>query len=67
MKNIEIVNKATFAVHKALFKVKKHSPEILITAGVIGTVASAVMACKATRSEERRVGKECRSRWSPYH
>ena len=23
-------------------------------------------ACK-NRSEERRVGKECRSRWSPYH
>ena len=24
--------------------------------------------CKALcRSEERRVGKECRSRWSPYH
>ena len=22
---------------------------------------------KNTRSEERRVGKECRSRWSPYH
>ena len=22
---------------------------------------------KMTRSEERRVGKECRSRWSPYH
>ena len=22
---------------------------------------------RATRSEERRVGKECRSRWSPYH
>ena len=21
----------------------------------------------AKRSEERRVGKECRSRWSPYH
>ena len=21
----------------------------------------------ANRSEERRVGKECRSRWSPYH
>ena len=27
---------------------------------VIGTVIGA-------RSEERRVGKECRSRWSPYH
>ena len=22
---------------------------------------------KGNRSEERRVGKECRSRWSPYH
>ena len=22
---------------------------------------------KMSRSEERRVGKECRSRWSPYH
>ena len=22
---------------------------------------------KSKRSEERRVGKECRSRWSPYH
>ena len=22
---------------------------------------------QADRSEERRVGKECRSRWSPYH
>ena len=25
------------------------------------------MAHKHARSEERRVGKECRSRWSPYH
>src|SRR2546422_10698630 len=24
-------------------------------------------ATKVRRSEERRVGKECRSRWSPYH
>ena len=23
--------------------------------------------CLSSRSEERRVGKECRSRWSPYH
>ena len=26
-----------------------------------------VMQIAAKRSEERRVGKECRSRWSPYH
>ena len=25
------------------------------------------MAVVSIRSEERRVGKECRSRWSPYH
>ena len=25
------------------------------------------LATNALRSEERRVGKECRSRWSPYH
>ena len=25
------------------------------------------IAVVLTRSEERRVGKECRSRWSPYH
>ena len=25
------------------------------------------LAPEADRSEERRVGKECRSRWSPYH
>src|SRR3712207_9435950 len=26
-----------------------------------------VVQCDGQRSEERRVGKECRSRWSPYH
>src|SRR3712207_8975959 len=25
------------------------------------------LTCLGARSEERRVGKECRSRWSPYH
>ena len=26
-----------------------------------------IIAIEGIRSEERRVGKECRSRWSPYH
>ena len=26
-----------------------------------------ILLTDAMRSEERRVGKECRSRWSPYH
>src|SRR3712207_4872310 len=29
--------------------------------------AAVIVPPRATRSEERRVGKECRSRWSPYH
>jgi len=36
--------------------IERHTPDL------------AVIACNtASRSEERRVGKECRSRWSPYH
>ena len=29
--------------------------------------AAAASLAVSSRSEERRVGKECRSRWSPYH
>ena len=35
-------------VHKVGFQLRKHSPEILTAVGVVGTVASAVIACKAT-------------------
>lgn len=48
MKKTDFMLKASRTFHRAGFKIKKYSPEILITAGVIGTVASAVMACKAT-------------------
>lgn len=48
MKKAEIMNKVSGTVGKIGFQLKKHSPEILIVAGVIGTVASTVMACKAT-------------------
>ena len=42
----------------------------LVAAGeVSGTMDDALkrIAAQLLRSEERRVGKECRSRWSPYH
>ena len=32
-----------------------------------GNILLALQKSEAYRSEERRVGKECRSRWSPYH
>lgn len=35
-------------VNTIIFSTKKHSPEILIVTGVIGVVASTVLACKAT-------------------
>ena len=38
----------TKTFYKAAFQLKKHSPEILMVAGVAGTVVSAVMACKTT-------------------
>lgn len=43
-----IVNKVSGCLGKVTFGLKKHSPEILVVAGVVGTVASTVMACKAT-------------------
>ena len=51
---IGIIVVAVFVLVVAAFIVHLFSPQIpsLIT---------------ADRSEERRVGKECRSRWSPYH
>src|SRR2546426_11912261 len=41
----------------------------LVLEGDALTEASGTIQVKSvdTRSEERRVGKECRSRWSPYH
>src|SRR5256885_3919094 len=45
------------------------SPSILSTAQgwLKASTSPRSMARRLSRSEERRVGKECRSRWSPYH
>ena len=48
MKANEIMSKASGALNKIGFGLKKRSPEILVAVGVVGTVVSAVMACKAT-------------------
>ena len=50
--------------------------DTLITKIMLGTIGCVpalddlfkrAFHCQGKRSEERRVGKECRSRWSPYH
>ena len=43
-----IIKGAGSTLSKVGLQIQKHSPEILVTVGVIGTVASTVMACKAT-------------------
>lgn len=48
MKKVEIMKTVSTSFNKMGFQLKKHSPEILVVAGVVGTVVSAVMACKAT-------------------
>ena len=49
MKNkTEIMKSVNGVTSKAVMKLKKHSPEILVVAGIAGTVVSAILACKAT-------------------
>lgn len=49
MKNkTEIMKSVNGVASKTVMKLKKHSPEILVMAGIVGTVVSAVLACKAT-------------------
>src|SRR2546430_2729649 len=42
------------------------SSQALLTP-LVGVLWSLDVSWRIARSEERRVGKECRSRWSPYH
>ena len=47
-----------------IFRAKEDSERIPLTIADFDRTAGTVTII---RSEERRVGKECRSRWSPYH
>ena len=46
---------------------KKQATDILNNLGLSMSTAINIFLKQVIRSEERRVGKECRSRWSPYH
>lgn len=52
MNKTEIMANLTRTFNRTGLKLKKHSPEILLAAGVVGVVASGVMACKATLKVE---------------
>src|SRR2546425_13166737 len=56
------------AIHRQSKEHGKKLGEILVGMGVITQAdLERYMRVQIERSEERRVGKECRSRWSPYH
>ena len=65
MSNVSVYNMegnevGTLELNDAVFGVEVN--EHLVHMAVVRQLAN-----KRQRSEERRVGKECRSRWSPYH
>lgn len=66
MKNIAIMNTATNLVSNVGFKLKKHSPEILVISGIVGVVSSAVMACKATM-KVNEIMEECKQQIDTIH
>ena len=45
----------------------KNRTDIVVGDEVVGYDEQTIAPYMQCRSEERRVGKECRSRWSPYH
>ena len=57
-------------LHEFTKGIVKENPVLRLVLGCCATLAVTTAASNAIgmgRSEERRVGKECRSRWSPYH
>ena len=53
-----------------LFQQLYNAVDSYVVGNYVGKVALAAVGASTpiiNRSEERRVGKECRSRWSPYH
>src|SRR2546422_1275380 len=56
------------SLYKALVAAKAQAYELYHqTAAMPAMLPWFVAHVEEARSEERRVGKECRSRWSPYH
>ena len=57
----------TFRANQAVAERVMDSNDIERERGITILAKNCAVEYEGTRSEERRVGKECRSRWSPYH
>ena len=58
---------ATAQVSKTYYVSKPGTLISMMTEEEANSITHLTLTGKLNRSEERRVGKECRSRWSPYH
>src|SRR3712207_9173565 len=54
-------------VTKEYHPLAKLAKDVAAGAVLVSSVGAVLVGYLILRSEERRVGKECRSRWSPYH
>ena len=63
-KGPEVTSNAALTLRNFCSWQKQHNPPSDRDAEHYDT---AILFTRQVRSEERRVGKECRSRWSPYH
>ena len=65
LETFDLTNQEQIEIHQSLINISNR----IVT--IVNEVSITVKRTKGTfdlnRSEERRVGKECRSRWSPYH
>lgn len=66
MTTVAIMNTVNGTVNKIGFKFKKYSPEILVVTGIVGVVASTVMACKAT-TKASEIMKETKQNLDQIH
>src|SRR2546430_6057915 len=64
IRDLTVTGVQTCALPIWLSHVRTHPAHPVFPLSSYGKVRS---TCSTRRSEERRVGKECRSRWSPYH
>src|SRR5882762_10085073 len=61
-----LVNNVAISDNKHLFDITKAEWDRVFAVCLTAPMLFSKYAAKEMRSEERRVGKECRSRWSPY-
>ena len=66
MTTTAIISTVNGTIGKIGFKFKKHSPEILVVTGIVGVVASTIMACKAT-TKANEIMKETKTNLDMIH